>query len=100
MPFFVYRLISPRPTFPVDITDSEKNLMQAHGAYWRGLMENEGSVIVLGPVADPRGVYGLGILEVSDQAEAERLIAGDPALKANAGFSSECHPMVTALVRR
>ena len=63
-------------------------------------MEKEGSVIVLGPVADPRGVYGLAVLEVADQAQAENLIAGDPALKANAGFGSECHPMVTALVRR
>ena len=100
MPFFVYRLISPRLTFPADITETERALMQAHGAYWRGVMEKDGSVVALGPVADPRGTYGLGILEVNDLAEAERLIAGDPALKGNAGFSSECHPMLSGLVRR
>jgi len=100
MPFFVYRLISPRPTFPADITPEERAIMQAHGAYWSEIRKTDGSVVALGPVADPRGVYGLGILEVSDQAEAERLIAGDPALKADVGFSSELHPMLSAQVRR
>jgi uncharacterized protein YciI len=100
MPFFVYRLISPRTTFPADITQEERATMQAHGKYWSDIREKDGSVVALGPVADPRGVYGLGILEVSDQAEAERLIAGDPAIKANLGFGSELHPMLTAQVRR
>jgi len=100
MPFFVYKLLGPRPTFPVDITDDERTLMQAHASYWTDVMEKQGSVVAFGPVADPRGTYGLAILEVTDQADAERLIAGDPVQKANVGFGSECHPMLRAHVRR
>ena len=73
--------------------------MQAHAAYWANLMQKEGSVVAFGPVADPRGTYGLAILEVADQAQAENLIAGDPVQKANVGFGSECHPMLRAMVR-
>ena len=32
--YFVYKLIPPRPTFPVDITDAEAAIMQQHFAYW------------------------------------------------------------------
>ena len=100
MPFFVYKLLGPRPTFPADITEDERALMQAHAVYWTDVMNKQGSVVAFGPVADPRGTYGLAILEVSDQAEAERLIAGDPAQEANVGFCSECHPMLRAHIRR
>ena len=99
MPFFVYKLLGPRPTFPADITDSEKSLMQAHAAYWTDVMEKQRSVVAFGPVAAPQGTYGLAILEANDQAEAERLIADDPVQKANVGFGSECHPMLRAKVR-
>jgi len=41
----------------------------------------------------------MAILDVNDQSEAERIIAGDPVLKANVGFSHACHPMLHAKVR-
>ena len=100
MPFFVYKLLGPRPTFPADITEDERTLMKSHAVYWTDVMNEKGSVVAFGPVADPRGTYGLAILEVPDEAEAQRLIADDPAQKANVGFGSECHPMLRAHIRR
>jgi len=75
---FVLRLISPRPTFPQDITDEEKGIMQRHAQYWRGLMA-QGFVLVFGPVLDPKGVYGLAVVEVGDESQVTEFIAGDPA---------------------
>jgi uncharacterized protein YciI len=100
MAFFVYKLLGPRPTFPADITEDERVLMYSHAVYWTDVMNKQGSVVAFGPVADPRGTYGIAILEVADQAEAERLIAGDPAQQTNVGFGSECHPMLRAHIRR
>lgn len=62
---FVVRLIPPRPTFAADMTEEERAIMAAHGAYWRGLM-NRGIALLFGPVLDPAGVWGLGILEAKD----------------------------------
>ena len=100
MPFFVYKLLGPRPTFPADITEDERTLMKSHAVYWTDVMNEKGSVVAFGPVADPRGTYGLAILEVPDEAEAQRLIAGDPVQQANVGFGFECHPMLRAHIRR
>jgi hypothetical protein len=45
--YFVYKLISPRPTFPVDISDAEAAIMEQHFAYW-SRFEQRGIVVVLG----------------------------------------------------
>lgn len=98
MPHFVYKLIPPRSTFPKDITPAEGKLMQEHSAYWSGLMSH-GCVLVLGPVMDPKGVWGLGVLETEDETDARALIANDPAIRANAGFGFELHS-IQAMVRK
>jgi len=36
-------------------------------------------VLIFGPVFDPKGVYGLGILTVDDEAQVHEIIANDPA---------------------
>jgi uncharacterized protein YciI len=98
MKYFFYKLIPPRATFPQDITPAEAEMMQRHIAYWSGLLAR-GSVVAFGPVADPNGVYGVAILEVSGEAEADQLIAGDPAIMSNAGFRAERMAMPRANVR-
>jgi len=75
--FFV-KLIPPRPTFNLDITPEEAAIMQSHSAYWAGLAK-QGSVLVYGPVLDPDGVYGMGVVSAESAEEAQRLMAGDPA---------------------
>src|SRR6185295_8410074 len=63
--YFFCRLIPPRPTFGTDMTDVEKTAMRAHVAYWTEIAKT-GAAVVFGPVADPAGVWGLGILRVTD----------------------------------
>lgn len=77
--YFVVRLTPPRPTFPRDMTEAEKEIMKQHATYWRE-MQRKGFVPVFGPVFDPKGVYGLGILAVDTEDQASVLIAADPAV--------------------
>jgi uncharacterized protein YciI len=92
MPYFFFKLIPPRSTFPADITPAEAGLMQQHVAYWRGKME-KGQVLAFGPVADPQGPFGIGILRLEDGTDPQGLVAGDPVVAAGVGFHCEVHPM-------
>ena len=90
--YFFYKLNAPRPTFPDDITPAELVLMQQHIAYLTGLMK-QGMVVAFGPVVDPAGSYGIGILRLENSEDAMALGANDPAIRADAGFSFEVRPM-------
>lgn len=92
MNYFLYKLNPPRLSFPADMTPAERTLMQEHAVYWRGLMQ-KGWVIAFGPVADPKGAYGIAILRLEDGSNANPLCANDPVIRADAGFSFELHPM-------
>ena len=96
--FFVCRLLPPRPSFMADMTDEERALMQAHSVYWRERMA-EGKVIVFGPVADPKGPWGLGVVRVTSEAELRSFELGDPVIAANRGFRYESLPMLRAIVK-
>ena len=63
--------------------------MLQHVAYWKPYVEN-GTMILMGPVADPKGGYGVGILAVDSEEELQNLIANDPANGLN---TYEVHPM-------
>lgn len=95
--FFVNRLLSPRPTFPMDMTEAERQLMEVHVQYWTRHMA-EGRVLVFGPVLDPKGVWGLGVVKARDEAEVQAMLAGDPVIVADVGFSYETLPMMKAVV--
>ena len=99
MKYFLYKLIPPRPTFAQDMTDAEAKLMQQHAAYWKSLMDR-GLVIVFGPVSDPKGVYGVAVLELEEEADANALGGNDPTIKANVGFNFEVYPMDRAILRK
>ena len=99
MKYFLYKLIPPRPTFAQDMNEAEAKLMREHADYWKGLMKRR-LVIVFGPVADPKGVYGIAILELEEEADANALGMNDPAIKAKAGFNFEVHPIDRAVVRK
>ena len=88
MRHFVYRLLPPRPTFPKDITTEERAIMSRHVTYWRSCF-SDNSLIVMGPVADPNGTYGIAILRLRDETDAGRLARNDPAILADAGFRYE-----------
>ena len=75
---FFLKLIPPRSTFPMDMTQDERNIMMQHVAYWTELM-NRNIAIVFGPVMDPDGPYGVGVVEVDSEEEVDILIENDPA---------------------
>ena len=93
---FLCRLIPPRPTFPADMTSAEAAVMQRHAAYWRELLA-QGKAIAFGPVADPKGAWGLGLVRAGDEAELRELQSKDPALEL--GMRYESLPML-ALVSK
>jgi uncharacterized protein YndB with AHSA1/START domain len=97
--FFLCKLIGPRPTFPADMTAAESEAMQRHVAYWQGLL-GRGIAVVFGPVADPAGVWGLGVIGVKDEAEAETIRSQDPTVLSGLGFRLETYPMLQAVVRQ
>jgi len=78
--YFVFRLIPPRPTFAEDMTEGERDIMTQHAAYWTDKADKS-IAIVFGPVLDPKGVYGLGIIEVENEDQAHTLAAKDPAVE-------------------
>jgi uncharacterized protein YciI len=89
---FVFRLLPPRPSFPSDMSEGERATMTEHVGYWSALAE-EGKVLAFGPVDDPRGAYGIGIVLAEDQSEAEELRDHDPAITSPYGFRTEIAPM-------
>jgi len=97
MNYFLFRLNPPRLSFPADMTPVERQLMQEHAVYWRGLMKKN-LVVVFGPVADPKGAYGIAIIRLQDAADAYFLGADDPVIKADADFSFELHPMPSVVL--
>ena len=92
MKTFFCKLIAPRPTFGQDMTQEEAALMQEHAVYWRDWMAR-GHVVTFGVVADPAGVFGIGVVEVDDDAQVRDLTDSDPTVKSGRGFRFEVHPM-------
>lgn len=76
--YFFVKALNPRPTFHLDMTEAERDLMGRHVAYWTAKAEH-GIALVFGPVMDPAGVYGIGVYRVKSEEEMRRLLAGDPA---------------------
>lgn len=95
---FVNRLIGPRPTFPMDISEAERAVMARHVAFWAPLVA-DGTVIVLGPVGDPAGAYGLGVVRTADAQANAAILAEDPAITSGLGFRYETAPMMATRTR-
>jgi uncharacterized protein YciI len=85
---FFLKLIAPRPDFPMTMSDGEKALMQQHVGHWMKFV-HAGNVIVFGPVLDPAGAFGMGVVSFESEDEAARLCNEDPVIKANIGFKYE-----------
>ncbi|HXL58741.1 MAG TPA: YciI family protein [Chitinophagaceae bacterium] len=96
---FLLKLIPPRPTFAENMTEAERNLMQQHVVYWKDLTD-KGIAIIFGPVSDPNGAWGLGIIEIEDEDVAHTLTTNDPIIKANLNFSYEIYPMRIGTMRK
>lgn len=94
--YFMARLLPPRPTFAQDMSAEEAEVMRAHAAYWTELRD-EGKALVFGPVADPKGAWGLGVLRAPTEEAVHAMRDGDPAIKSGRGFRYELLPMIRAV---
>ena len=86
---FFLKLNPPRQSFMIDMSDEERGIMIKHVAYWAPYVD-DGTVIVLGPVMDPKGGYGIAVVSVESEEELNQIIDSDPANGLN---SYEVHPM-------
>jgi uncharacterized protein len=76
---FVFRLKAHRPTFALDMTDEEREIMGRHAAHWQPFVDS-GQMVIFGPVLDGTGSWGLGVVEAEDEDELRAFAAGDPAV--------------------
>jgi uncharacterized protein len=94
---YYFKLVPPRPTFAQDMTAEERALMEEHGAYCAREFE-AGKLLLYGPVLAPDGAFGVGILEVTDEAEARQFGENDPSVRAGLN-RFEIYPMRVAASR-
>jgi uncharacterized protein len=94
---YFFKLIPPRTTFPHDITDEEKRLMEAHSRYFDEHFA-AGRLLIYGPVMATSGAFGLAVLEVDSEAEARRFGEGDPSVRAGLN-RFEIYPMRVSAAR-
>jgi len=86
---YFLKLNPPRPSFTLDMTDAERVIMQKHVDYWTPYVQDR-IVIVLGPVMDPKGAYGIAVVAVDSEEQLHQIVAKDPANGLN---SYEIYPM-------
>lgn len=91
------RLKAPRPTFALDMTDEEREVMGRHAAYWQPFIES-GQMVVFGPVLDSSGSWGLAVIEADDENELREIAAGDPVVTTQTG-EVEIGKMLAGFVR-
>lgn len=91
MSYFLFKLIAPRPTFPMDMNEEERKLMQQHAIFWNDLLA-KGVAVVYGPVLDPKGTYGLAVVEAENEIDAQMICTSDPTIKAKL-HTYELYPM-------
>lgn len=94
---YFLKLIPPRPTFVQDMTEEERLLMREHTRYTREHF-TAGRLLIYGPVMAAGGAFGMAVLEVADEAEAQQFIEGDPTVKAGLNKFEIC-PMQVASAR-
>ena len=75
----MFRLMAPWPTFALDMSDEEREIMGRHAAYWQPLVD-AGRMVVFGPVLDGTGSWGLGVVEADDEDEVRQFASGDPVV--------------------
>jgi uncharacterized protein len=97
MSTFVFRLLASRPTFAVDMSDGEREIMGRHAAYWRPYVD-AGQMVVFGPVLDDTGSWGLGVIEAEDEDELRAFASRDPAVTSGTA-DLEIGKLLTGFVR-
>lgn len=92
---FLLKIIATRTTFSQDMTEEERNIMGQHVGYWTN-KQNQGNVVVFGPVLNPNDPHGIVIVEVENTEQVPTLIAEDPGVIAEI-LKTEFYPMKAVL---
>jgi uncharacterized protein YciI len=98
MKHFFYKLIPPRRDFHLTQNENEKAIMQKHAAYWAGLTADK-KAIIYGPVFHKEGVFGIAVIEVATDEEANEIAKNDPAISSNLN-TYELSSMKIGLIRK
>jgi uncharacterized protein YciI len=97
MSTFVLRLKAPRPTFALDLSDEEREVMRQHAEHWQPYIDS-GQMVIFGPILDSTGSWGLGVVESDDEDALRAYAARDPAVTTGTG-RVELGTMLAGFVR-
>ncbi len=86
---FLYLAAPPRSTFVFDATPEEYEILNRHFAFMDEVRKR-GQLLLTGPALD--GFGGVAIFKVTELAEAQALVASDPAIIAGL-FTATLHPL-------
>lgn len=78
---FLIRIQPVRATFVHDATKEEGKIMGEHFGYLKKLAA-DGKVVLAGPSINDEKTFGLIVVEVDNEAEARKIMEGDPSFKA------------------
>ena len=92
---FLVILRPVRAEMPFEPTDEESAVVSAHYDYLVSLRD-AGKLVVAGPSVVRGDTIGIGVLDVDDEAEAQAVVAADPAV-AGAVMTAEIRPMRIAV---
>ena len=64
--YLALSLLPSRPNFIHTMTAEERGIMMQNVGYWQKYID-DGTMLVIGPVLDPKEAYGLGIIAVNTE---------------------------------
>lgn len=95
---FLIRLEPVRKDFTLmNMTDDERAIIKEHGKYLHSLFA-QGTLTFGGQVLDPKGLWGILIVNAPDIQAATDILNGDPTIK-NKMFRGEAIPFNTGFER-
>lgn len=80
MEHYILKYSPPRKTFATDATEKESQAVELHFEYLKGLLE-QGTLVLAGRTDDAE--YGIAIFKAENEAEAQKIVANDPAVIAS-----------------
>lgn len=95
---FLLRIEPIRKDFTLqNITEAERPVVGEHGAYLTGLFA-KGTLTFAGQAFDPKGLFGIYVVNAPDSESAKAILNGDPLIKGKL-FTGEAIPFRTAFER-
>jgi len=78
---FLFRIEPVRPDFSLqNLSETERPIVAQHAAYLKSLTD-EGKLILAGQAFDPKGLWGIIIVNAPDAEAANAIFEADPAIK-------------------